>query len=85
MFRLEVLIPQTDSRRLKTRWAYESTYKLAILCGSGFICVMGGWLVVVVWYGRCRQYVHEKMEKICPTNRPFLPPARRTVVLAPVL
>ena len=52
MFQLDVLIPQTDSRRLKTRWAYESTYKLAFLCDSGFICVMVGWLVLVVWYGR---------------------------------
>ena len=56
MSRLEVLIHQTDSRRLKTRWAYESTYKLAFLCDAESICVMVGWLVLVVWYGRCRQF-----------------------------
>ena len=79
MFRLDVLIPQTDSRRLKTRWANESTYKLAFLCDSGFVCVMGGWLVVVVWYGWCGQFFHEKTEQICQSRRRFLPPARRTV------
>jgi len=50
MFRLDVLIPPTDSRRLKTRWAYESTYKLGFLCGLESISVVVGLLLVVVWY-----------------------------------
>ena len=46
MFCLDVLIPQTDSRRLKTRLANESTYKLAFLCDAESICVVVGWLVL---------------------------------------